>query len=380
MASSTPPKVGIILGGGGGTEGFPQIIQLTELLKFLLKIGVRPDDIYFNATSVGTCNLWKSSLETWQERINSHNDIFCVNPKIQAALMIFFKSVPVFPWKHKHNTWKELVEDYKLQLHNVIQGFKFFRRAYRSVPDLVLGSENSGGEFGKTFLDNLLALIEYFGLDHELGALDLSPLIKILGEQVDENDILGKRSKLHIMTRSETTAEEHIFTNKEEDLAKGEHFHLIDSKEKALLAIRAAISWAPVFAPVSIDGALYCDDGTSNPFPASYAFDEGCEIVFALVKDYSLYTPGHNILTRLEKGSDADIKRAYLRLKKEAETRARVEGKKLYIIHPTQPIHQDLWLLGLSPAAKEYTTKLEIETMQKETQKWLEDNLDIDPA
>lgn len=371
MASSRP-KIGIFLGGGGAVQGFPEIIQLTELISAGI---IDVDDItYIVSTSVGSDNAWNyfKARQIWEEKINSHNDIFCVNPKLQAAYLNLFKNIPVFPWKHEHKTWREFAEDCKLQVWNFIQLLKFIRRAYRSIPNFILGSENSPKHFGNlhTFTDYLFGLAKFLDIDREQALLDLAPIMKILNDNLTEEDFSGQTAKVHIMTRSVVTGGEHIFTNKKEDLSRGENYHLIDSKETGLLAIRAAISLRTLFTSVEIGGMFYCDDGMANPFPVSYAFEEGCDVIFAFVKNYALYNPGSNLIEAAEEEINEDIKRSYLNLKRSAEIRARMEGKKLYIIHPTQPIHPDLSLLSISKKAKEYTINLEKEMVQK----WLKDN------
>ncbi len=374
MASKS--QVGFFLGGGGAAQGLPEIIQICLIMDELEKLGISEDNLNIYATSVGACSVFnlRKAFKVWLDRINSHNDIFCVNPKLQAAYLNLFKNIPIFPWWHKHQTWRELREDWKVQFWNFIQFLKFIKRVRRSIPNVILGSENipkfSEGELD-SFIDYLFGLAEFYGIENELGGLDLAPLMNILEECISEEDILNRKAKVNIFVCSEETADEHVFTNKEEDLAKGGHYHLIDSKAKALSAVHAAVSLEPVFPPVAVDGSFYCDDGIANPLPISLAFDDGCDIIFVFVKDYSIYIPGGNIPRRFEKALDKSIKRIYMFSKKSAEIRARLEGKKLFFIHSVQPLHRDLALLSISQEAKEYTLKQEIESMEK----WKEENL-----
>ena len=125
-----------------------------------------------------------------------------------------------------------------------------------------------------------------------------------------------------------------------------------------------------------INGGIYCDSGPANPFPAEYAFDEECDTIFAFIKDFNRYVKGGGIFGSKVEDDDVSMRYRYNDIKRWADIKKRQEKQALYPIHPRYPLHPDLWLLGLSPASKVHTMKVEEEA----TRKWIKENLNIAPA
>ncbi len=349
-------KTAGILGGGGAAQGLPEIIQINEFLNAGIKFH------YLSGTSVAAWAVLnpKQAYAIYKDNINSEADIWDFDPNVKAVVRGALKNIPHEPFRHP------------------VKFLKFIARALANIPPIPWDLDPSPESFSRLspFVEKVLTLAKIYGLDEAQGFFDLSPLVKKVRERLDLNEFWKQDTKIHIFARSVETGDLHIFSNKEEDCERGNQFHYIDSEDVAFKAAEAACALRSVFNPIIIGGRPYCDPGTANPFPIGYAFDEGCDTIFAFIKDFNRYTRGKNwFLSKIE-DDDVSMRYRYNDIKKLADIRKRQEGQRLEVIHPQYPLHPDLWLLGLSPAAKEYTFPLEHE----KTNQWLKENLNIDPA
>jgi len=353
------PKLGKtagILGGGGPAQGLPQIVQVNEFLR----AGIGFD--YLGGISVGAWNALnpKQAYIIWRDIINSEADIWDFNPHLKAALKSVLQNIPHEPFRHP------------------VKFFKFIARALANTPSIPWDVDPSSSNVScfAPFVEKVLTIAKMYGFDEIEGPLDVSPLVKKLREHLDLSEFWKQDTKVHIFTRSIETGDIHVFSNKKEDCDEGNQFHYIDSEDTAFKAAQAAIALRSVFPPVAINGGIYCDSGPVNPFPVEYAFDEDCDTIFAFIKDFNRYVKGGGIFGSKVEDDDVSMRYRYNDIKRWADIKKRQEKQALYPIHPRYPLHPDLWLLGLSPASKVHTMKVEEEA----TRKWIKENLNIAPA
>ncbi|OGF63475.1 hypothetical protein A2926_00950 [Candidatus Giovannonibacteria bacterium RIFCSPLOWO2_01_FULL_44_40] len=370
-------KVGFVLGGGGCAEGLPQIVQATEFLK----AGIRPD--YIIASSVGAFNALdlENALSIWKEHFTSPWAIYDLNPDIKTVIDRVLKTIPRSPF-HPHENWADLWKDCGNQYHNLKQLLGFIIRFVKSMPTLPVETNSAPKDFSP-FLEKMLSEMRALELDRVKSIFDPAPLITTLRKTLDLKTTQEQQSTLHILTRS--GIEEHVFasgiTLPAEALNKMRKrctIHDLNSEDQRFRAAMASAALGPFFARVQINGGLYWDTGTKNPFPAEYAMDAGCDTIFCFVKNHFSYSGNitdYNALDALMEDSDVATRENFIHKHEKAAGRAEKEGKKLELILP-QPLHQDLQLLWVSPEAEEYTTAIE----SKETKNLIKKSFDITPA
>ena len=356
MPLSDLGKTAGILGGGGAVQGLPEIIQINEFLN----AGVKFD--YLCGFSVAAWNVLnpKQAYAIYKDHIHSEADIWDFDSNIKAVVRSALKNIPHEPFRHP------------------VKFLKFIFRAFSDIPPIPWDWDPSSGGFSRLspFVEKAVKLIRIYGLDEVQGGINLSPLVKKVGERLDLSEFWTQDTKVHIFVRSVETGDVHVFSNKKEDCERSGHFHFIDSADTAFKAAEAACALRSIFNPVVIEGHPYCDSGPANPFPVEYAFDEGCDTIFAFMKNFNRYARGQNWFSSKIEDDDVAMRYRFNEIKKWADIRKRQEKQKIYVIHPQYPLHPDLWLLGLSKAAKEHTFPVEHEA----TRKWLTENLNIDPA
>lgn len=360
-----------ILGGGGAAEGLPQAVQIKEFWD----AGERPDDIVL--ISVGAFNGWNpaDAIKIWEKEFRSPWDICDFNPEIKIIIEQVFQNIPRSPF-HRHATYKELFSDFKDQYSKLVQIIHFLMRAGRSIPTLSIGQPPSPEDF-TPFLKIFIEEANKHQLNCVRSIFDPAPLVKKLRKTIDLKKALESGITLHIFTQS--TAGDAIFIagsmpdadtlNRLQDSVQ---IHSINSEEELFRASLASAALRPLFAPVRMNGGQYWDVGAINPFPADYAFDIGCDEVFAFVKNFWSHKPNPDLdfYGASIDESDTSTQRHFIRQYKDARRRATAEGRKLHMILP-QSLHADLDLLWISPEAIEHTKKVETEA----TRKWIKENL-----
>lgn len=346
-------KVGFLRCGGGCIAGLAQAVQLQEFYK----AGIRPD--WNGAVSVGAFNMLDENvIEIWQKHITSPFAIYDLNP----ALKHVFKEARQFlaPFK-KHDSWKEWRRDFKLQKQNALHFILFCKRTILTALKIARDFPNSDFKNPKDF-----ASISEFAIsalkEHDLynlsSILDIGPLMKIVEESVDLEAALKNGPPLNIFVRHLETGKENVLTPK--------------SVPELLLSLRAASALVPFFEPIKIEEDYFCDIGAVNPFPVEYAFDAGCDTVFAFTKSYEkLFSVPKNVIEMWFLEIEIHTRKIFMLLYKKARGRAKKEGKNLYLVTPKYPPHPDLGFLSISPEAIEYTIKNETESMQKFLEKIL---------
>ncbi len=332
------------------------LIQAVQLREFH-KAGIHPD--WNGNVSVGALNgLSPDAIEIWQKCITSPYAIFDLNPSLKKV----FKDARQFiaPFK-KHDGWKEWMRDFKFQKHNILQIVWFLKRTIATT--LKIARDFPNGEFSNP---KQFASISEFAIstlkEHDLyflkSILDIEPLINIVQNNFDLEAYLKNSPPMNIFVRHLETGQERILTPK--------------SVPELLLALRAASALMPVFEPVKIDGEYFCDIGATNPFPVEYAFDAGCDTVFAFTKSRKKQRSNpKNVIEMWFSETDIHIRRIFTLLFKEARKRAKREGKKLYLVMPKYLPHPDLGFLSISKEAIDYTIEKETEATQKFIEKIL---------
>ena len=340
-------KTAALLNSGGCIEGPPQAKQI----EMLQEAGITFDYIICN--SVGAWNGVRPDMawRIWRTHITSPEAIWDYGLEIKA-LRSAIESIPHEPFRHP------------------VAFVKFLLRAFENRPR-IWSAGSSTSDFSK-LTDTFLALAKIYGLTDMQSFFTLDPLVKTLKQHLDLSNFFTQNTKVHILARSIETGKEHIFSNKEEDEAKGENFHYIKSVDEIFLAAKASTALRLIFPPVEIRGNLYCDAGDGNPLPIDYAFDESCDTIFVFTREYK-YSRGRDPLHIHFETSEISLINFFHHLKHAATVRARKEVQKLFFITPQYPLHPDYWLLGVSEAALEHTEKVETEAMQK----WISDNLVI---
>lgn len=347
-------KTAGVLGGGGPAQGLPQIIQINEFLNAGVKFH------YLNATSVAAWNVLnpRQAYEIWKDDINSEADVWDLDLHSKAVVRSVFKNIPHEPFRHP------------------VKFLKFVARALANIPEIPWDLDPAPGNLSRLspLAEKFVTVARMYGLDAMDGYLDLSPLVKKLRERVDLSDFWKQDTKVHILVRSVENGDIYVFSNKREDCEKNSHFLYIDSENTVFKVAQAACALRNIFPPVNINGHDYCDSGPVNPFPVEYAFDEGCDTIFCFIKDFSRYARSKNFLERLVEDDNAAMRDRYQEKKKQVDIRKRQEGQKSYEIFSKYPLHPDLGLLSLSPAAKKHTFPVESEA----TREWLKENLGIE--
>ncbi len=347
-------KIGFVLGGGGCAEGLPQAVQLRA---FYVN-GITPD--YIIAVSVGAYNAitYKNSLAVWQKYIKSPDAIYKINPELKKIFEEKIKLLPHSPFHH-HETWKDLASDFFNQGKHLTQFVKqilaFGSRAIKSFPYIQIGDEPHPKHFSP-MIKPLFSYFEESGLNKVAGLLDLEPLITLLKDKMDFKNALDSGVLLQILARELEAGEEYIFTPKNE--------------VELLEAAQASSALRPFFPPVKVGEKYYCDGGHMNPLPVKYAYDNGCDTVFAFVKNHNDYSTSFNVFETLLEETNVAQRMLFRKLEKEAREQAERERKDLYIITP-QDLHPDLQLLWISPEALDHTIKIEKEATEKFLEKIL---------
>lgn len=337
---------------GGGCMGLIQAVQLREFYK----AGIIPKQSW--NVSVGAFNsLTSDVIEIWQKHITSPFAIYDMNP----ALKKVFKDARQFiaPFK-RHDSWKEWMRDFKSQKQNAWQFLMFCKRTISTA--LKIAQDFPNGDFANSKNFSSIAEFAVSALkEHELynlqSILDIGPLMKIVEENIDLEKAL-KGPPLNILVRNLRTGKERVIAPK--------------SAPELLQTLRAASALVPFFEPVKIGNEFFCDVGAVNPFPVEYAFDAGCDTVFAFTKGRKgRVTKPQNVIEAWFLEVDIHTKRIFTLLFGEAKKRAKQEGKKLYLVTPQHPIHPDLGFLSISPDAIEYTIEKEGEATKKFLEKIL---------
>ena len=346
-------KVGFVRCGGGCIGGLAQAVQLREFHK----AGIHPD--WNGNVSVGAFNgLTHNSIEIWEKYITSPYAIYDLNP----ALKKVFKDARQFiaPFK-KHDSWKEWMRDFKSQKHNALQFISFCKRTILTA--LKIARDFPNGDF--TNSKNFSSISEFAVSalkEHDLyslkSILDIEPLMNIVQSNIDLESALENSQPMNIFVKHLKTGKEHILTPK--------------SVPELTLALQAASALVPFFEPVKIGKDYFCDIGAINPFPVEYAFDAGCDTVFAFVKGQEeRISEPQNVIEMWFSEIDIHTKRIFTLLFSKARERAKKEGKKLYLVTPKHSPHPDLGFLSISPEAIEYTIEKETEATRKFIEKIL---------
>ena len=345
-------KVGFVLCGGACLEGLPQAAQLREFAK----AEIEPD--WLGAVSVGAFNALdrKNVIDVWKNQITSPFKIYDLNPSLKKV----FKDARQFiaPFK-KHDTWKEWMRDFKSQKQNAWQLFSFCKRTIFSA--LKIARDFPNGDFAnqKNFSsvsEFAISALKEHDLYNLSSILDIEPIMKAVEENIDLQSVF-QGPPLNIFVRRLETGKEQILTPK--------------SVPELRLALRAASALVPFFEPVKIGEKYFCDIGGVNPFPVEYAFDAGCDTVFAFAKGRKQdFKKPANVIEAWFAELEIYTTRIFILLFAKARERAKKEGKKLYLITP-QDQHPDLGFLSISPKAVEYAMRVESEATQKFIEKIL---------
>jgi len=131
------------------------------------------------------------------------------------------------------------------------------------------------GLFGTRF-PGLLSLLPFMPSDRALR--DQSPLARTLARLIDFERLNNTELRLSIVTLDMESGEEVWFDNWRHEI-RPEH-------------LLAATAFAPLFAPVEIDGRLLCDAGFGNNLPVGRAFREGAAHDFLCIA-VDLYSLSH---------------------------------------------------------------------------------------
>ena len=344
-------KIGFVRCGGGAIGGLAQAVQLHEFEK----AGIQAD--WNGNVSVGAFNaLSQNTIEIWKKHITSPFAIYDLNP----ALRKIFKDARQFiaPFK-KHESWKEWMREYKLQKQNIAQTLSFLKRTLVTGWKIIRNPNNNffdSKDFA-TLSEFAISALKEHDLYNLQSFLSIDPLMEVVEKNIDLETAL-KGPSLNIFVRHLQTGKEKILNPK--------------SKPELLLALRAASALVPFFEPVKIYEEYYCDVGDVNPFPVKYAFDVGCDTVFAFVKGYNTPLPKPaNVIEMMLAEVEIHTRKMFLLLYKQTKERAKREGRKLYVVSPKSPPHPDLGFLSISPEAIEYTIEKESEATQKFLEKIL---------
>ena len=305
-------KVGFLLCGGGCLGGLPQAVQLHEFNKACIS----PD--WIGGVSVGALNAvnYKNPIETWQNNVRYPTAIYDLNPILKNV----FKEARQFiaPFK-KHESWKEWGRDFKFQKQNIAQALSFLKRTAITGWKIIRNSNNDffNPKDFSSLSEFAISILKEHDLNNLSSILDISPLIKIVEENIDLGSALKNEPPLNVFVRYLNTGKEHVLTPK--------------SIPELLLALRAACALVPFFKPVKIGEDYFCDIGAINPFPAKYAFDAGCDTVFAFAKDYEGQPPvsqnimPQNIIELWFSELEMHTRKMSIFLRDEARERARKE-------------------------------------------------------
>lgn len=353
-------KVGFFLGGGGAKEGLPQAIQL----KLFFESGIKPNVI--DAGSVGAFNALdpENSLSIWENYVTSPEAIYEFNPAIEKMTADFIEAlphrphIPHFPIKTpKHwiefiEDFKKSVEDLKVQIYKVIFAYKLIKPLLQPSFYQDSASITKAQKAGEPLLRAILEFIEKKEIRKIPAFLDIEPLLKLVSEKINLAFLSSCPWETNFLVRSFKTG----------DIA---FLRAGDPQEFVQLAC-ASSAIRPLFQPVFVQGEWYCDGIQANPFPVENLFEKGCDTIFAFVKNYELFAPQDDIFKALFfEEADGKDKQLFYTLKEKAQKRAKEENKKLFIIHPGEPMHPDLGLLSISPEAIKYTKEKETEAMTK---------------
>lgn len=342
-------EIGFLYCGGGCIGGLAQAVQSREFYK----AGIHPKRKW--AVSVGAFNaLDENAIKIWEKHIISPFAIYDLNPMLKKT----FKEAQQFlaPFQ-KHESWKEWMRDFKFQKHNVLQFLWFLKRTAATALRIARDFPNSdfiNPKYFASLSEFAISALKEHDLHFLSSILDMSPLMKVVEENIDLESAL-KGPPLTIFARHLETGKEKIFTPK-----------LVP---ELLAVLRATSALVPFFEPIKIGGEYFCDIGAVNPFPVEYAFDAGCDTVFAFAKRYNpAPQKTQNVIEMWFSEIEIHTRKMFMILYHKAKERAVKEGKNLYVITPQHPPHPDLGFLSISPKAIEYT----IEKESIATQKFLE--------
>ncbi len=370
MPYPDPGKVGYFLGGGACILGPHQATQIVEVNK------VFPPQIVA-AQSVGGYNSLdlENALLWWKKYFFSASQIYEPHDDLKKVIALLRKMIPHRPRWTGYRNLREFIYDINLQTRHSFQILSFGIRAIRTL--LTILSAPQGGApsltqlFPPSALQELITLLKAWKLNHLESIFDLAPLFENIRNHTDHKVILNPSFNRLLLARHGDKL--HIFARYPEESLSGRYpdrFHLIRTWEEHETALRATSALQPFFARPVIDGKIFNDPGTFNPFPVEYLFDAGCDTVFAFVKDYAVPPAENDILNRTLAQADFSLREWFTILRERAELRAEREGKKLHII-TQQPPHPNAHLITISPEVIEYAETVEKKAMDKFLKKLL---------
>ncbi|KKT29996.1 hypothetical protein A3G55_04185 [Candidatus Giovannonibacteria bacterium RIFCSPLOWO2_12_FULL_44_25] len=392
-------RVGILHGGGGFAQGLPGAIHHRAIRKVLRKRFGIEQPFCSIGVSVGIFNSWdENSADIFTKYFDNTTSVYKWSSVVEEPIERILKSIPSPLFRHHESArewWRDWSNYRKTRYKNRKEFFADMRKlasylwhivAGISLP-LPLDRSPSPGELASA-VELLISELKSYGLDISKiqGPFDLAPLMSSLEKIIDADAILKNQTSTTLMlTRS--GKHEHVFaygaTLPVETLAKLEkrcQIHWVQTASEFFLAGKACVSLPPAFPPVKINGGIYWDVGDKNPFPAEYLMDAGCDTIFCFVKDYwnacSAYNPETDDFTQRQlETAEMSISTIFMDRYERVTERAEREGKKVYVITSKLP-PPDTQILKTTPEATKYTFRVETEAINK----WIKDNLNIDPA
>lgn len=357
-------KIGFFLGGGGCILGPHQAAQIVELRKVL-----RPQIVL--GQSVGGFNSLDpdNALKIWKKYFFSTSKIYEPHADLKKLIAWLREMMPRRPRWTGYRNVKEFVYDLNSQIHHSLQILRLVVRALRAVPNTLSVPRGDTTSIEHLFpphaLQELIAFLKAWKLDQLESVFDLAPLLDAIRNNVDQEELLSPSFNRLLLARHQDKL--HIFARyPEESLSQKypDRFHLISTWEEHEAALRATSALQPFFARQLIDGKMFSDPGSLNPFPVEYLFDAGCDTVVALVKDFASPLAEEDILKRTLIEPELPSRGWFSTLREKAEARAEREGKRLYIITQQTP-HPNAHLITISPEIIEYAEAVEKEAMQR---------------
>ena len=361
-------KVGALNGGGGCYVGCPQAFQnqacIHAGIDFDSGVGV----------SVGALNLIEpgQAPDLWKENFHSTGKIYRPDPELLQIVMLLLDKIP--HWR-AHENWGDFFQDLRVQINNIFGLLRFGGRTLFSISQALSspGSKEPTIEKAAPALNLLIEAAKSLGLNRLQSFLDLTPLFETLRHTVDFQKVCEDRA-LHILARHKN--EVHIFSTRPSPALEKiyrDRLHAVTSGDKLFLALRAATALPPFFKAVEIEGKEFSDAGAIAPFPAEILFADDCDTILAFANAYSSWPPPpQNIYERFMEKTYAGDWALFRSHYENAKKIARRKGRKLHLITtPHEPIHPDLQVLWISPAAIKHTERVEREYMHKFLKKLL---------